>query len=102
MPLIELLHLNGLKQYNYVYNKSSRILDLVLSNLTTCKVTQSLNVLSKIDELHPPLDVDFTFNNEPKLPLNNNTVRLNFHKADYDNIFRELKRMRLGKIVSWD
>ncbi|CAH2088155.1 unnamed protein product [Euphydryas editha] len=98
-PLIDLLNLYELKQHNNVLNKSNRILDLVLSNLPACMVRQSHSTFSNIDQLHPPLDVDISFIREPRLSFNHQTFKLNFYKADFLNINKELQGCDWLKIV---
>ncbi|CAH2105171.1 unnamed protein product [Euphydryas editha] len=90
-PLIDLLNLYELKQHNNELNKSNRILDLVMSNLPACMVRQSHSTFSNIDQLHPPLDVDISFIREPRLSFNHQTFKLNFYKADFLNINKELQ-----------
>lgn len=101
-PLIDLINTYGLKQHNSAVNKSDRILDLVLSNMPTCIVRPSHSILSKIDELHPPLDVDISFEEESKLPFNDKSFKLNFHKADFINIHKELQKCEWVQIFGND
>lgn len=91
-PLVDFININGLHQHNTVVNDSNKVLDLVLSDLSSCNVNESHNSMSSIDRFHPPLDIDITLINDPKLPFNKNSSRRNFHRADYGNIFQQLRK----------
>lgn len=44
----------GLKQNNFVVNRSNKILDLLLTNAISCRVIASNDCLSELDPYHPP------------------------------------------------
>lgn len=87
--LVDFTHMNNLSQCNNIFNSSGRILDLVLTDLSDCKVTEALTGLCKIDPYHPPLEIILEYIQENKLEANNST-RLNFRKADYPAIKKHL------------
>lgn len=88
--LIDFTLMNGLKQYNTTVNNLNRILDLVLSDLPTCMVKSSHNLLSKLDNFHPPLDIVIPFTEAPVAACGTDSEKLNFWKADYERICKEL------------
>ncbi|TLM45506.1 hypothetical protein FEC35_19060, partial [Acinetobacter baumannii] len=55
LSLIDFMSVNNLSQFNNVNNVDGKILDLVLTDFNGLEVTESNNVLSKIDQKHPPL-----------------------------------------------
>lgn len=83
--LTDFSHINNLLQLNNIKNKSGRILDLVLTNLTCGTVCSASNPLSIIDSFHPPIDIHFKSYSDARLPYNRNK-RINFYKLDYDII----------------
>lgn len=81
--LIDFANVNRLKQFNNVCNSSDRILDLVLCNNSMCRVSQSEDPISNIDQHHPPLDIVISLNKEDRLPYNTTDDRPNFRKTSY-------------------
>lgn len=90
--LTDFTHTNKLFQLNNVTNKSGRILDLVLTNLTSGNVYSALNPLSIIDPLHPPIEVNLKAYKDTSLPYNNNKRR-NFYKLNYEAICKNLNEI---------
>jgi hypothetical protein len=88
--LIDFMHLNKLKQFNFIHNNMDRILDLVMSTAASCNVSQNVSPLINIDPFHPSLDVVITFASAPRLSYNNVNTRPNFYKAKYDLIRADL------------
>lgn len=86
LRLLEFMNVSRLSQYNLVKNCSARILDLVLSTVSSCTVSESSCSLTTVDKLHPPLDIDISFLKEPSLPYNVLNKRKNFYKANYEQI----------------
>jgi hypothetical protein len=84
--LIDFASLNNLKQYNKVANFQNTLLDLLFTDLTNCKVFESLDVLSKVDNYHPPLYIDIYLGDVCNLEYNPNHTKLSFHGADYSAI----------------
>ncbi|XP_045456460.1 uncharacterized protein LOC123666411 [Melitaea cinxia] len=82
---VDFVNLNGLKQCNNITNYMGRTLDLVLTRMLSCNVSEAIDVLCPIDPLHPPLIVDLSSIDCPKLQYND-TSRPNFYKANYDLI----------------
>ncbi|CAK1591613.1 unnamed protein product [Parnassius mnemosyne] len=70
--LIDLVHLNKLNQMNNILNKSDRLLDLVLTNLSSsmCTAAGSVDILSVVDPLHPPLEILIKINTDIALLYN--------------------------------
>jgi hypothetical protein len=91
--LVELVHLNKLNQLNKIRNKSDRILDLVLTELpaSSCEV-RSTDALSKVDDLHPPLEINVSRVTDTGLTSNPDNKIYNFRKANYSLIRKELAK----------
>jgi hypothetical protein len=87
-PLMDFIHLNNLNQLNRIVNKSNRVLDLMLADFSpsACSITESTHILSKVDHLHPPLDITVNVFPDLTLPYNSNTKIYNFKRADYSHI----------------
>jgi hypothetical protein len=98
--LINFVLQNNLKQHNNILNSSDRILDLVLSTLETCTVNTSHSALSVIDHLHPPLNIEISITNELKLPYNRDIIKLNFWKADFEVIRKDLLECQWSNLFS--
>lgn len=86
LRLLEFTNVNRLTQYNTVKNSSERILDLVLSTLSLCTVSESTCPLTAVDKLHPPLDLTIKLSKESYLPYNKLNNKRNFYKANYEQI----------------
>nr|CAI5835906.1 unnamed protein product [Callosobruchus analis] len=75
----------NVKQFNNVYNKSNRILDLVFHN-SDCVVSKSLNSFVKEDSHHPALDIHcklgIAVNHKDNFPVMYNNC-YNFKKANF-------------------
>lgn len=87
----------GLEQCNYVVNGSNKVLDLVLTNASNCRVVYSADCLSKLDPYHPPIEIALLpYACNETLEENPSQRRRNFYKSDYDAI-----KTYLGTI-EWD
>ncbi|KAF9824369.1 hypothetical protein SFRURICE_002031 [Spodoptera frugiperda] len=88
--LTAFLALNNLKQYNWVKNHQSKILDLVLSDIEKIKVDNCISPIRDLDRFHPAIEVALTLTKGLK---NNQKVisKPNYYKADYEAINRDLE-----------
>lgn len=86
---IDFTSVNNLRQCNNVTNKNNRLLDIVLVDVPGCCVSEA-DPLSVIDLHHPPLEIQITLTELLKLKSNSIT-KINFHKADYKAINKQLK-----------
>ncbi|XP_039761446.1 uncharacterized protein LOC120634736 [Pararge aegeria] len=93
--LVDFLSLNNLVQCNSIENHNGRVLDLVLANFENIKVTNSLDLLSKLDPHHPVLDIEITEIDNTVL-ISKPVIRYCFQKANYSTVLSELRR------VDWD
>lgn len=84
--LVDFHFINNFKQLNRIVNNSDRILDLVLTDIQNCEVRKCSDPLSKVDPLHPPLVIKIPSDHITSLPKNPDCQRLNFRKANYDDI----------------
>lgn len=64
--LLDFIRVNNLSQCNVV-NKTCKVLDLVLTDLPSIRVTKAIDHLCKIDPLHPPLSFSISTIIENKL-----------------------------------
>ncbi|CAK1588779.1 unnamed protein product [Parnassius mnemosyne] len=94
--LIDFCYINKLRQYNFVENKMRRILDLVLINSLHCTVNEANDILTIIDPLHPPIEIQLLISETRKLKYNSNVKKRNFYKADYEKIREHLSK------INWD
>lgn len=88
----------NLNQFNSIKNKDQVQLDIVFSIDETIKVSESIDPLLKLDELHPPLDIELSLPTENKR-VNSNTSDRTVHCYKIGN-YREIA-VALGKI-DWD
>lgn len=96
--LVDFISLNSLYQYNKLYNSDNRILDLVLSTLSTVVISQPLELISRLDPKHPNILVQFSFSNIRYLqPKCRNDY--NFFKADYCNINLKLHSINWNEML---
>ena len=80
----------NLKQFNFVPNVYSRILDLVLSNIDPI-VTKASDVLVDEDPHHPSLMATIKFQKTANRNLPNSaSSSYNFHKADLNSLYEAL------------
>nr|CAI5855353.1 unnamed protein product [Callosobruchus analis] len=81
----------NVKQFNNVYNKNNRILDLVFHN-SDCVVSKSLNSFVKEDSHHPALDIhcklEIAVNHKDNFPLGPQKAALTLTKAYKIKLFR--------------
>lgn len=78
----------GLSQHMHVLNSNARILDLVLTtkNPNEINIRPSHDILSKIDNHHPPIDIHVHISRHNVLRTDNNQIFYKFHAADYQAI----------------
>lgn len=86
------LNLLNLQQYNYIFNKHNKLLDLVLCN-KKCRVEKSDDVLIREDDHHPALNVTLEmkdcFVSRTIFPKNSD-VTYNFRKANFQILYHAL------------
>lgn len=95
------LPINDLKQINHIRNANNRILDLVLTNLSSDEyMLTSSTEISKIDSHHPPFELKFTTKDiEFITPIK--TPKLNFFKANFELInYYELSRIDWNTVLN--
>ncbi|KAG6445583.1 hypothetical protein O3G_MSEX003981 [Manduca sexta] len=92
--LIDFISLNNLYQFNSIKNCDDRLLDLVLSNLNNISVETPTDLLSNLDNRHPPLLVNIKFNNVTPMRKQYRTD-YNYFKANYTVILSHLK------VIDW-
>lgn len=88
--LINTLHATKTTQKNHIKNKFNKILDLIISNVTI--TTTRIPGIVKEDDYHPPLHMIIDLNNI-KFIESNKTPKLNFFRADFVTINRELSNI---------
>ncbi|CAG9781741.1 unnamed protein product [Diatraea saccharalis] len=98
--IIDFIALNDLCQINHISNISGNILDLFLTNNQNCQLLCASDVLSKIDIVHPPFEVQISLSSPKYLPVNNEIPRYNFYKADYISLNRFLKSTPWSELFS--
>ncbi|XP_026331678.1 uncharacterized protein LOC113239029 [Hyposmocoma kahamanoa] len=86
---VDFMFSSGLSQMNGVRNSDGKILDLVLTNVSGITVAQSPDLLSRLDPLHPSLDIFTSFSSVDFVPSGLSEC-YNFGKANYENIHRLL------------
>ena len=95
--MIDALSVFNLKQYNYVLNNNGRILDLILCDKSLISSLRHSDVpLVGEDLYHPSLEFLLELPSLIKTLCFPNNYCLNFNKADYMQINRELVD------VNWD
>ena len=95
--MIDALSVFNLKQYNYVLNNNGRILDLILCDKSLISSLRHSDVpLVGEDLYHPSLEFLLELPSLVKTLCSPNNYCLNFNKADYMQINRELVD------VNWD
>lgn len=87
--LLNFMDFTELKQHNEIQNSSSRILDLVLSNLEL-SVNASLEPLVNVDTHHPPLDFNILLYCVQNKCEKNNVATYNFKKANFIELYAKL------------
>lgn len=84
-------------QYNGIRNSNGRILDLCITNITDCFVTQPQDSISvPIDVHHPPFYITIPFSSNVSTMNRNQVKKPNFYKANYDLLNKQLMD------VSWN
>ncbi|KAG7305644.1 hypothetical protein JYU34_009744 [Plutella xylostella] len=98
--LYDFIALHGIHQYNLVYNRDKKILDLVLSSIDNTKVTEA-EPLSKVDTYHPPLLIELeigTLSFLKKLDV----PRYDFRKANYTLLNIDLNAVNWKNAIGHD
>lgn len=86
--LIDEIHTLNLNQYNWIFNRFGKLLDLVLSNDFVC-VTGCTVPLVPIDPYHEPLTIQIKFTTV--IPLHTAPqIKYFYNKGDYKSINNEL------------
>lgn len=86
IQFLNLLNFSNLTQKNGINNINGRILDLVITNIPAhTKRVNGNNIIVKVDVLHPPIQVVFECN-DIKFLKSNKSNKLNFFKANYEEI----------------
>lgn len=88
---LDFINLHDLKQWNNILNNKSKILDLILSNVSVVNVSSDSNGFCSIDPLHPPLEFCVSVMGDKEITLR--PARPNFFKADYCTIISELNKI---------
>lgn len=97
--LINFITLCNLVNYNNVPNHNNRYLDLALSTSTSTKVHKAIH-LSRLDNLHPALEIILQESMSHK-PLQYNVhKRYNFGQCDYDKIRSELRQVDWSSLLN--
>ena len=82
--LSHFINFNNLHQFNTITNKNDVLLDLVFSNVNYLQITNPDDILSKIDNHHPPLN--FSLNIKlPKIKVFA-PLKFDFKKCNYQDI----------------
>jgi ribonucleases P/MRP protein subunit RPP40 len=83
----------GLSQFMHVLNSNSRILDLVLTtkNANEVDVKPSSDILSKIDNHHPPIDIYIHITKQTLLKCDKSQTLYKFKFADYQSLTSKLE-----------
>lgn len=92
--LVQTMHITNMKQTNFIRNANGRILDLVLTTIDQFDLYPCTEI-SKIDPHHPVFEVILP-NRVPQLLTAKKSIKLNFFKANYDLIVRDLD------MVNWE
>lgn len=90
--LVEFSNTNNLSQNNNIINSMGRVLDLVFTDVPQCHVLNSIDPLSNVDPLHPPLYIKIQ-TSVAKTLLYNSVKRYNFNKSNYVEINKELDKI---------
>lgn len=99
--LVDFMSFNSLTQFNLVHNANGKILDLILSNISTLKVMQESQALTKVDTHHPPLII--TIDCQSNKPLKTKPfIKLNFAKGDYTEIEKRINDNDWDTILTAD
>lgn len=98
--LVDFVNLNHFKQCNRVPNVNGKVLDLVLTNISNCTISNSIEVLSKVDQYHPPILTTFSFQQLKHLHTNPHSINYNFYKGDYVAIIKQLNSVNWLELFS--
>lgn len=94
---------NVLSQINYVFNYNNRLLDLVFTNdMDSCSLSPAVTSFLPIDQHHPPVVVEFCFDNSFNPVKDEPAAVYNFAKADYVQINHELNNYDWETLLSCD
>lgn len=98
--LINLMTLTDLRQLNYLKNAMGRTLDLALSNCNEISLSAT-PALSKIDNFHPPFELELT-NNKVKFLKAKKDTKLNYYKMEYNKVNDELANVDWQSALNCD
>ncbi|CAK1603804.1 unnamed protein product [Parnassius mnemosyne] len=98
--LTDFLSCNELNQLNQIKNSKNKMLDLVLSNINIVDIVSCPDPLTCVDPLHPPLVLSIDFTDPAPLVPNNTITKFCFHKADYENIRKDLNEIDWREILA--
>lgn len=85
------LKINNFKQFNQIENHMSRLLDLVISNLSLVNVSRDYEPLVSEDIYHPALSIVFSVvGNQNNFNINPEVASLNFRKANFVTLYNAL------------
>lgn len=98
--LTDFLSCNELYQFNTIKGADGKIRDLVLSTIHNISVNEPLEIISKLDKLHPPLVISINMNSNLTTESEQNKPRsdYNFFKADYSKIIASLEAIDWCKL----
>lgn len=97
------LNLFGLVQYNDIFNKLGRLLDLVISHYI-CEVKRDELPLLREDDHHPALMISVAniFVKEPKFGSNVYQQSYNFRKSNFPALYRELYETNWDTLLTFN
>lgn len=79
----DFVHVNNFKQSNSILNIKTKVLDLVLTEYSQCRVEEATHNLVKIDPYHPPLEIVLQSKLDNNLNYKDKITRLNFRRVNY-------------------
>lgn len=91
--LIDFVHDNNFKQFNSILNIKTKVLVLVLTEYSQCRVEEATHNLVKMDPYHPPLEIALQYKLDNNLNYKDQITWLNFGRANYSIIKHELNKI---------
>lgn len=95
--LINTLTCTNLNQINHTKNAYNCTLDLALSNILNIKSKRTHGIVDE-DQHHPTIAISFD-SKEIKFMKQKKTIKLNFFKADYESINKEISEVDWNVIL---
>ena len=86
--LSNFINFNNLHQYNDICNVNDVLLDLVFSNVNFLKIDSPIDIISKIDNHHPPLSCSVPLNLDKSKTFS--PLKFNFEKGNFQDILSYL------------